>query len=111
MTFVAEMIRGVGALPAQCDSDVVTDAATQDMTAICATFDGEFEHFQALWAMHLLRDAYLDDEDDAGPVPPSEAKTAWETRGGAHERIYAVGTAVVGIRFVAGEIIVVWQTG
>jgi len=106
--FVAQMFRGVGVAPAQCAESIAHDASSRSMNAVCATFDGDFEEFRAMWALSLLVDAYADERDDAGPVPQYDARTDWEPRGDAHERIYRVGASVVGVRFSRGDVIVVW---
>ncbi|MCP3979201.1 MAG: hypothetical protein GY716_07690 [bacterium] len=105
--FITGMINGVGATPSRCDSVVEGNATARRMTAMCATFDGSFEDFEARWALYMLSDAYRRNNGKSYNLPHSEPQTAWEERGDIHERIYAVGESVVGVRFYLGEIIMV----
>jgi hypothetical protein len=108
-TFIIELIRGTGATPVVCPIEVLVGSREHEMGVICAEYDGDFRSFESLWQRHVRRDAALDQIDGSGSLPSMAPQTAWESRAGMHERIYVVGSAAVGIRFSAGEIVMVYK--
>jgi hypothetical protein len=108
-TFIVEMIRSTGSEPVVCPMDVLVGSREYEMRVICAKYDGDFRSFESLWKQHLLRDAALDQIDGSGTVPRTYPQTAWESRSGFHERIYVVGNTAVGVRFAAGDLVMVYK--
>lgn len=108
VSFIDEMVRAIGATPVACSADVLDNTQSYDMQVVCATFDGDFEQFQWRWTMHLLQNALANQRNGSGKLPHTEPQTSWERHGAIHERIYAVGRTVVGVRFHLGELILVY---
>jgi hypothetical protein len=104
--FVDHMLDGVEATRIPCPDEVAALAQDDDVTLVCATIDGDFERFEYLWSMELLRRAM--DEDDAGQ-PHLEPLTAWETNGEVYERVYAVGLTSLGVRVSEGYVLMAYK--
>jgi len=87
-------LRDIGARATECSTDVKEAIRSREMGVLCARFDGDFEAFRSQWRRRLSR---------------VEPKTGWSVNGATYDRIYAVGTQAVGIRFSMGEILVVFK--
>ena len=96
--FIGEMLRGVDATRIDCPNRVVEETSSRDMGVVCAMYEGDFESFVDRWTLHV-----------GDVVPSSEPRTSWEARSGAHERIYSVGGAAVGVRFFSGTLTFVYK--
>lgn len=108
-SFAYAMLDGVGAQQSDCPLEVQRQTLQRDMRSVCATFNGTFESFRALWDNRLP-----DPEPAPGQLrPPARAaavpQTGWEPRGVHFERIYLVGQTVVGVRFSLGDVIIVYK--
>jgi len=108
-TFISEMLTGVGATTLDCPIDVRDRIASREMQVVCARFDGDFTTFESRWTLHILQDAIYDKNYGGGVIPTFEARTGWEASGETHDRIYAVGDSTLGVRFTAGEILMVYK--
>jgi len=105
--FVEKMLQGVEATRIRCPDEVTTMASSDDVTLVCATIDGDFERFEYLWSMALLRRAM--DDRDADRRPHLEPLTAWESNGAVHERVYAVGLNSLGVRVSEGYVLMAYK--
>jgi len=105
--FVDNMLQGVEATRIRCPDEVTTMASSDDVTLICATIDGDFERFEYLWNMELLRRAM--DERDIEKRPHLEPLTAWESNGAVHERVYSVGLTSLGVRVSEGYVLMAYK--
>jgi hypothetical protein len=105
--FVANMLKGVEATRIPCPDEVKTMASSDDVTLVCATIDDDFERFEYLWSMELLRRAM--DDRDAETRPHLEPLTAWESSGAVHERVYAVGLRSLGVRVSEGYVLMAYK--
>lgn len=108
--FAAELLESVGAERRRCPDPVTEQVGLRNMRAICAAFDGDFERLARISADRFDRPPAASPEGppaapDASSIRPA---TPWERSGGAHERIFRVGDASVGVRHVPGVILVVW---
>jgi hypothetical protein len=104
--FVSSAIKNVGATSVRCSKEIRAAVRSRQMVAVCASFEGDFEMFRSRWAerMELAPPTDLENERNRMPQP----RTQWEHRNGIHERIYAVGPNAVGVRFSAGELMLVY---
>ena len=109
LIFIEQMMHGVEAELIVCPMDVLRDVRTHDMNAVCATFNGDFEQFEWRWTLSLLRESFADQQETGGVLPRTEPQSSWEIHEGNHERIYAVGEDVVGVRFSEGDVIIVYM--
>jgi hypothetical protein len=104
--FALAFLQVVGAEQRECSAAVVDQVRSRDLKVICADFDGAFEELEKLsqtpWPEHVLT-------ADLSPPPLSfAAETDWETTGPVRQRLYRVGESVVGVRFIPGEVLLVW---
>ena len=109
LTFISEMLHGVEATRIDCPEPVTEATRSRDMRVVCAKFNGDFESFESRWQLHLRLEALMDGETGSRRVPGSQPHTDWETRSGGYERIYAVGTKAVGVRFFHGDVLMVYD--
>ena len=104
-TFVSSAIRNVGATSVRCSKEVRSAVRSRQMVAVCASFDGDFEMFRARWAERMeLPPPEFENDQKRMPQP----RTRWEHRNGTYERIYAVGPNAIGVRFTAGDLMLVY---
>jgi len=108
-SFAYEMLDGVGAREADCSLEVQRQTLQRDMRAVCATFNGPFENFRALWNNRLPEPEPGQEQRNPLVRPVAKAQTGWEPRGVNFERIYLVGQTVVGVRFSLGDVIIVYK--
>jgi hypothetical protein len=104
--FALAFLQVVGAEKRECSPAVVDQVRMRDLRVICATFDGAFEELaklsEAPWPEHVLT------ADLSPPALRFSAETEWETTGPVRQRLYRVGENVVGVRYVLGEVLVIW---
>ena len=106
--FFNEMVTGIGAQETKCSTDVREQVQSREMRVACATFAGEFQHFETRWNIQLLRIEAAREFAGMQTHPVAVPQTAWEHSGEGHARIYRVGDAALGIRYAPGELLMVW---
>ncbi len=107
-TFAEEMIRGVGATRLECSAQIIEQVRAQEMDVLCARFDGSFQRFELRWNVEILQRGMVAPPSGIEPVPLAQPATEWESRGSFYERIYRVGSSALGVRFAAGDVLMVW---
>jgi len=105
--FVDDMLRGVEATRIRCPDEVKEMADSDDVTLVCATIENDFERFEYLWSLELLRRAM--DNRNPESRPHLEPLTAWESSGAVHERVYAVGLRSLGVRVSEGYVLMAYK--
>ena len=93
---IREIFTLTAAHEAECSSLVRDETNVRFMGVLCASFEGSFEEFRS--RLQLDRDDVV-------------ARTAWEVSGALHERIFSIDQTVIGVRFQAGEVLVVYTRG
>ena len=106
--FIDGSLRGIGAEKTACPDDVLEQVSSHRMNAVCARFEGSFERFEVRWGLHMIQVAGPEELDPVGGRTPVEPKTDWESNGDIHDRIYLVGDRAIGVRFAAGDVLMVW---
>jgi hypothetical protein len=106
--FIDESLRGVGAEKVSCPADVVEQVRSHRMNAVCARFEGSFERFEVRWGLQMIQAAGPEDRESAFGRTPVSPQTDWESTGAIHDRIYLVGDRAIGVRFAAGDVLMVW---
>jgi hypothetical protein len=106
--FIDQSLRGIGAERTACPIDVIEQVRTHRMNAVCARFEGSFQRFEVRWGLQMIQAAGPEDREPAGGRTPISPQTEWERNGQIHDRIYLVGESAIGVRFAAGDVLVVW---
>ena len=106
--FIDQSLRGVGAERTTCPTDVIEQVRAHGMNAVCARFEGSFERFEVRWGLQMIQAAGPEDQEPATGQAPILPQTEWERNGQSHDRIYVVGESAIGIRFAAGDVLMVW---
>ena len=104
--FVDRMLEGIEAEPIECPGEVLDLAQNRDVKVICASFEGDFDRFEYLWSIELLRGAMHPSKDNG---PHTLPQTAWETTGEVHERVYTVGETALGVRVSTGYVMLAYR--
>lgn len=107
LLFIQGMLEGVHARKVKCPTEVVKAAETAEMGAVCAKFRGRFEKFRSRW--DSVRETVDLSDETSRIVARGRARTKWEASGENYERIYALGTTVIGIQFRDGEVLLVYK--
>ena len=107
LLFIEGMLEGVHARTVRCSNDIVKAAENAEMGAVCATFKGHFEKFKS--RCDAVRDMADLSDEKSRIVSRGRARTQWELSGENHERIYALGTMVIGIQFRDGEVLLIYK--
>lgn len=107
-SFVETMLSGIGAEQRQCAPEVIEQVRARQMQVVCASFEGSFERFELRWGLQISRNELIDGLTPEDPRPVAVPQTGWEAQGAAHERIYVVGKKALGVRFTAGDLLMVW---
>ena len=106
--FIDDSRRGIGAERTTCPSDVIEQVRTHGMNAVCARFEGSFERFAVRWGLQMIQAAGPEDGGPASGFAPVSPQTEWERNGQIHDRIYLIGESAIGVRFAAGDLLMVW---
>lgn len=106
--FVEEMLRGIGAQRSDCAPEVRRQVERHDMRVMCASFEGDFRHFQTRWDLQLLRIEAFREIGGTADSPVAAPQTDWEPSGPAFARIYHVEGSALGVRFDSGLLLMVW---
>jgi hypothetical protein len=106
--FIDESLRGIGAERIACPADVVEQVRSHRMNAICARFEGSFKRFEVRWGLQMIQAAGPEDRESVTGRTPVSPQTDWESTGAIHDRIYLVGERAIGVRFAAGDVLMVW---
>jgi hypothetical protein len=106
--FVDDSLRAIGAQKTPCPDDVLEEVQTHRMKVVCARFEGTFERFQVRWGLQMIQAAGPEDGQATYGRPPFSPQEDWERNGSIYDRIYVVGDRAVGVRFAAGDILMVW---
>lgn len=106
--FVEEMLRGIGAERNDCDEEVREQVRVHGLQVMCASFEGDFRHFQTRWDLQLLRIEAFREIGRTDPDPVALPQTDWEPSGPAFARIYHVEGSALGVRFDSGLLLMVW---
>jgi hypothetical protein len=106
--FVETMLTGIGAEERQCAPEIVEQVRAREMHVVCASFEGSFERFELRWGLQISRNELIKGLTPEDPKPVAVPQTGWEAAGPVHERIYVVGRKAIGVRFTAGELLMVW---
>jgi len=106
--FIDESLRGIGADRIACPADVVEQVRSHRMNAICARFEGSFKRFEVRWGLQMIQAAGPEDRESVAGRTPVSPQTDWESTGAIHDRIYLVGERAIGVRFAAGDVLMVW---
>ena len=107
-TFIDESLRGIGAERTACPIDVIEQVQAHRMSAVCARFEGSFERFEVRWGLQMIQAAGPEDREPAVGRTPISPQTEWERNGQIRDRIYLVGERAIGVRFAAGDLLMVW---
>jgi hypothetical protein len=107
-TFIHESLRGIGAERTDCPVDVIEQVRAHRMNAICARFEGSFERFEVRWGLQMIQAAGPEDREPAAGQIQISPQTDWERNGQIRDRIYLVGERAIGVRFAAGDLLMVW---
>jgi hypothetical protein len=107
-SFIDESLRGIRAERTDCPADVIEQVQAHRMKAVCARFDGSFKRFEVRWGLQMIQAAGPEDRDYASGMAPISPQTEWERNGQIHDRIYLVGERAIGVRFAAGDVLMVW---
>jgi hypothetical protein len=104
--FARAFLEVVGAERRECSPAVLDQVRSRDLQVMCAGFDSGFEELekrsQEPWPDHVLM------ADLSPPTLRFRPETEWETTGPVRQRLYRVGDSVVGVRFIPGEVLLVW---
>jgi len=106
--FIDQSLRGIGAERTACPIDVIEQVRTHRMNAVCARFEGSFQRFEVRWGLQMIQAAGPEDREPAAGRTPISPQTEWERNGQIHDRIYLVGESAIGVRFAAGDVLMVW---
>ena len=106
--FIDESLRGIGAERTSCPADVAEQVRSHRMNAVCARFEGSFERFEVRWGLQMIQAAGPEDRESVAGWTPISPQTDWESTGAIHDRIYLVGERAIGVRFAAGDLLMVW---
>ena len=106
--FIDESLRGIGAERIACPADVTEQVRTRRMNAVCARFDGSFKRFEVRWGLQMIQNEGPEGREPAAGRTTVEPQTEWESTGAIHDRIYLVGVHAIGVRFVSGDVLMVW---
>ena len=108
LAFIDQSLRGIGAEKTACPVDVVEQVRSHRMNAVCARFEGSFERFEVRWGLQMIQAAGPEDRERVVGQAPVAPQTDWESNGAIHDRIYLVGERAIGVRFAAGDVLMVW---
>ncbi len=103
---LTEMLHGVEARPIPCPTDVQFLAIAEEMTLICATTDNDFDRFEYLWNLEMIRGA---SDHSAEARPHMSPITQWELIDGVHERVYRYGEFALGVRVSDGYLMLAYK--
>lgn len=106
--FIDESLQGIGAERTACPRDVIEQVNSYRMNAVCARFEGSFLRFQVRWGLQMIQAAGPEDREPAVGQAPVSPQTEWERNGQIYDRIYLVGESAIGVRFAAGDVLMVW---
>ena len=106
--FVNESLRGIGAEKTACPADVMEQVRAHQMKVVCARFEGSFERFEVRWGLQMIQHEGPEDREPAARRTLIQPKTDWERNGAIHDRVYLVGEHAIGVRFVSGDVLMVW---
>lgn len=106
--FIDESLRGIRAEKTACPVDVIEQVRAHSMKAVCARFDGSFERFEVRWGLQMIQAAGPEDRAPASGFAPVSPQTEWEQNGPIRDRIYLIGPRAIGVRFAAGDVLMVW---
>jgi hypothetical protein len=107
-TFVESMLQGVGAQRTECVPEIEQQIRTREMNAVCARFEGSFERFEVRWGLQMILNEPPEPDDLRPPQVLIEALTDWEPNGDDYDRIYRVQGKAIGVRFMRGDVLMVW---
>jgi len=102
------MIAGIGAAERECRPEIAREIQAREMSVVCASFDGSFARFELRWDLALYDRATASQPEADPQEPAARPLTEWESNGEQYDRIYRVERKAVGVRFNAGELLVVW---
>ena len=106
--FIETMLTGIGAEERQCAPEIVEQIRALEMQVVCANFEGSFERFELRWGLQIAQNELIEGLTPDNPKPVAVPQTGWEAEGPVHERIYVVGKKALGVRFTAGDLLMIW---
>ena len=106
--FVETMLTGIGAEKRPCAPEIVEQVRAREMQVVCASIEGSFERFELRWGLQISRNELIEGLTPDDPKLVAIPQTGWESAGPVHERIYVVGKKALGVRFTAGDLLMVW---